>query len=152
VANLAVEADGGPIMFTNTAAAPVVATSLLKLTSLNGDINTPADRLNIAFTTPTVNVTIGALFNAYLTGNVSADAVTRAALVGSTNQVGSTQAEMVRFFLEELKKNVGIGIVEDLVLFGSTNMEGITAPLAFQRLQINAPKCLAEQINSVPCN
>ena len=68
-----------------------------------------------------------------------------------SSQTGATQAEMARFFLQELKKNVGIGIIEDLVLFGRTDADGITAPLSFRSLQANMPRCTQEQLQGMPC-
>ena len=100
---------------------------------------------------PPIDLTMDVLFQAYLSGNYASTPY-YGTLLASFASTGATQAEVARWVLHELKRNVGIGVVEDLVVFGTTDMEGIVAPLSFRNLSIQAPKCVSEQANGQPCN
>jgi hypothetical protein len=147
--------DGGATFLNSSTARNglpgMLATDRIVLDINGGSVNTAADPMWINPGTPNLSVSIDAGLEAFLAGNVSANAIIREILAGSADAVGAGRAEMVRDFLRELKHAVGVGAVEDLVMFGGADMEGITAPLAFRSLAIRAPKCVSEQVNNQPC-
>ena len=157
VARLDVRVAQGDAMFLNSSAmrggqSGVLAAGGVTLQVDEGNVNTEADPMWINPATPNLSVTIGDAFKAWLAGNVSSDAVTRRVLATAQDGVGASRAEMVREFLRELKRNAGVGAVEDLVLSGGIDMEGITAPLNFSNLAVKLPTCAGEQANLQQCN
>ncbi|WBY01940.1 filamentous hemagglutinin N-terminal domain-containing protein [Ramlibacter tataouinensis] len=157
VAKLDVKVSKGDATFLNSSTtrggqSGVLATGGITMQVDEGNVNTQADPMWVNPATPNLSVTITGAFKAWLAGNVSSDAVTRRILSDAQDGVGASRAEMVREFLHELKRNVGVGAVEDLVLFGGIDMEGITAPLNFSNLAVRLPKCAGEQANSQQCN
>ncbi len=154
MAKLTVKVTKGDVRFLNSSTLRngqpgVLASDGITMQVDEGDVNTEADPMWINTATPNLSVTINGAFKAWLAGNVSSDAVTRRFLSDAADGVGASRAEMVRDFLHELKRNVGIGAVEDLVLFGGIDMEGITAPLSFSNLAVRLPKCAGEQVAHV---
>ncbi|HYD75489.1 filamentous hemagglutinin N-terminal domain-containing protein [Ramlibacter sp.] len=157
LAKLTVRVAEGGVRFLNSSTERngqkgILATGGITMQVDEGDVNTETDPMWINAGTPNLSVTINGAFKAWLAGNVSSDAVTRKFLNDAADGVGASRAEMVRDFLHELKRNVGIGAVEDLVLFGGIDMEGIIAPLSFSNLAVKLPKCAGEQANSQQCN
>lgn len=88
----------------------------------------------------------------HIAGNVFADEATRAQFGQAISGVSSIQAEIARYFQSVLKHNVGIGAVEDLVLFGLADLEALLAPLNFSSLEMKKPKCVGEQANNEACD
>ncbi len=178
MASLNVRVSKGDAMFLNSTTlrngqSGVLASGGMVLQVDEGNVNTQADPMWINTATPNLSLTLSGAFKAWLAGNVSPGAVIPQIppaapnapvapvapnvqdaqnVQNAQNGMGASRAQMVREFLRELRRSGGVGAMEDLVLSGGIDMQGITAPLNFNKLAVKLPQCAGEQASSQQCN